>query len=66
MSGHIFFADKYLAEKNYGYDDALYAAIRIINIVAKSDKKLSDLRKELPQTFFACCKLYILLPKQAS
>ncbi len=46
MSGHIFFADKY-----YGFDDALYAAIRIINIVENSSKTLADLRKELPQTF---------------
>ena len=46
MSGHIFFADKY-----YGFDDALYAAIRIINIVEQSSQKLSDLRKALPQAF---------------
>jgi phosphomannomutase len=46
MSGHIFFADKY-----YGFDDALYAAIRIIDIVEKSSSSLSDLRKTLPQTF---------------
>lgn len=51
MSGHIFFADKYFAHKNHGYDDALYAAIRIINIVAQSTHKLSDLRKALPKTF---------------
>ncbi len=46
MSGHIFFADKY-----YGFDDALYAAIRIINILALSNKSLSQMRKELPITF---------------
>lgn len=46
MSGHIFFADNY-----YGYDDALYAAIRIINILLKNSDKLSDLRKSLPKTF---------------
>lgn len=51
MSGHIFFADSYLSLKNYGYDDALYAAIRIINILVKSKQKLSDLRKSLPDTF---------------
>jgi len=51
MSGHIFFADTYLSHKNHGYDDALYAAIRIINILLQSDAKLSDLRKALPQTF---------------
>jgi len=46
MSGHIFFADKY-----YGYDDALYAAIRIINIVEKSKFSLAQMRKALPKTF---------------
>jgi phosphomannomutase len=46
MSGHIFFADKY-----YGFDDALYSAIRIINIVANSDKSLSQMRSELPKTY---------------
>lgn len=46
MSGHIFFADKY-----FGFDDALYAAIRLINILSKSLKPLSHLRKSLTQTF---------------
>lgn len=43
MSGHIFFADKY-----YGFDDALYAAVRLLGIVSRSGRKLSDLRKALP------------------
>ncbi len=46
MSGHIFFADKY-----FGYDDALYAAIRIIDILANESYSLAHLRKSLPQTF---------------
>ena len=44
MSGHIFFADTY-----YGYDDALYAAVRLLALLSRSGKKLSDLRKALPQ-----------------
>ena len=36
MSGHMFFADRYR-----GYDDALYAACRLIEIVAKSGQPLS-------------------------
>jgi len=44
MSGHMFFADKY-----YGYDDALYAAIRLIGYLSRSGQKLSDMRKALPQ-----------------
>ena len=31
MSGHIFFADRY-----YGYDDALYAAVRLLSFVGRS------------------------------
>ena len=43
MSGHIFFADEY-----YGFDDALYAAVRLINIMMTSDKTLDDMFDELP------------------
>ena len=43
LSGHIFFADKY-----YGFDDALYCAIRLINIIAESGKSLSELSSHLP------------------
>jgi phosphomannomutase/phosphoglucomutase len=44
MSGHMFFADRYL-----GYDDALYAACRLIEIVAKSGKPLSAQLEGLPK-----------------
>ncbi|HEY2133101.1 MAG TPA: phosphomannomutase/phosphoglucomutase [Acetobacteraceae bacterium] len=44
MSGHIFFADKW-----YGFDDALYAAIRLLGIVARMDGKLSAVRLAMPQ-----------------
>jgi phosphomannomutase len=44
MSGHIFYADKW-----YGFDDALYAAVRVLGIVARMSGKLSDVRKALPQ-----------------
>lgn len=47
MSGHIFFADKY-----YGFDDGLYSAIRLIEIVFKSDQSLSEMRKQIPKTYF--------------
>ena len=46
MSGHMFFADKY-----FGFDDALYAAIRLINIISSSSKKLSKLVDEIPKLF---------------
>ncbi|MCE7887176.1 MAG: phosphomannomutase/phosphoglucomutase [Alphaproteobacteria bacterium PRO2] len=45
LSGHIFFADKY-----YGFDDALYCAVRLINIVARAKGGLSSLTKHLPKT----------------
>ena len=44
MSGHVFFADRW-----YGFDDALYAAVRLLGIVARMDGKLSDVRKAMPQ-----------------
>ncbi len=43
MSGHIFFADKW-----YGFDDALYAAVRLLGIVARMSEKLSAVRGALP------------------
>jgi phosphomannomutase len=43
MSGHIFFADRY-----YGYDDALYAAVRLLSIIASSDETLAHMRDRLP------------------
>jgi phosphomannomutase/phosphoglucomutase len=44
MSGHMFFGDRYR-----GYDDALYAACRLIEIVAKSGRPLSAQLTGLPQ-----------------
>lgn len=46
MSGHIFFADTY-----YGFDDALYASIRLINILMNSSQNLASMRASLPKTF---------------
>jgi phosphomannomutase len=44
MSGHTFFADHW-----YGFDDALYAAVRMLGVLARMDGKLSDARDALPQ-----------------
>ena len=46
MSGHIFFADRF-----YGFDDATYAGARVLEILSKTDKKLSELLADLPETF---------------
>jgi phosphomannomutase len=45
MSGHIFFADKW-----YGFDDALYAGVRLLGILARMATRLSEIRAALPQT----------------
>jgi phosphomannomutase len=46
MSGHIFFADEY-----YGYDDALYAAVRLIDIISNSYESIDDMIEKLPKTY---------------
>jgi phosphomannomutase/phosphoglucomutase len=46
MSGHIFFADRYL-----GYDDATYAGCRLLEILADTGKAISQLLADVPQTF---------------
>jgi phosphomannomutase len=43
MSGHIFFAHRY-----YGYDDALYAAVRLLAILAGSHQSLAEMRDAMP------------------
>jgi phosphomannomutase/phosphoglucomutase len=44
MSGHMFFRDRY-----YGYDDALYAALRLLEILAGQEGPLSAMLADLPQ-----------------
>ena len=43
MSGHIFFADDY-----FGYDDAIYVAARLLELLSKTNKSLSTLRSIIP------------------
>jgi phosphomannomutase/phosphoglucomutase len=43
MSGHMFFAHRW-----YGFDDALYSAARLIEIVAKEDAPLSQIMATIP------------------
>ena len=43
MSGHIFFADRY-----YGFDDALYAAIRLLRAISDENQSLAELKASLP------------------
>jgi len=44
MSGHLFFADRY-----FGYDDALYASCRLLEIVSRTSNPLSELLADLPR-----------------
>lgn len=46
MSGHIFFADR-----NYGYDDALYAALRVCEILSQTGKTIPELLAGLPESY---------------
>lgn len=44
LSGHIFFAHGY-----YGFDDAIYASLKLLEVVAKSGRTLAELRDSVPQ-----------------
>jgi phosphomannomutase / phosphoglucomutase len=46
LSGHIFFADR-----NYGYDDALYAGLRLIEILSQTGSTLKDLMSGIPGAY---------------
>jgi len=45
MSGHIFFADGY-----YGFDDALYVAVRLLDALSRDGRSLAEIRDALPAT----------------
>jgi phosphomannomutase/phosphoglucomutase len=44
MSGHMFFADRY-----FGYDDAIYAALRLIELLAREGKTIGELLADVPR-----------------
>ena len=46
MSGHIFFADRF-----FGFDDAIYSSARLLELLSRSDKKISRMLSDLPKTF---------------
>ncbi len=46
MSGHMFFEDRYL-----GFDDAVYASCRLLEILATTGRRISDLLSDLPRTY---------------
>ncbi|MCK4729387.1 MAG: phosphomannomutase, partial [Desulfobacterales bacterium] len=46
MSGHMFFADRY-----FGYDDAIYASCRLLEILAATGKSVTELLSDVPRTY---------------
>ena len=46
MSGHMFFADRY-----FGYDDAVYASCRLLEILAATGKRITELLSDVPKTY---------------
>jgi len=46
ISGHMFFADRY-----FGYDDAIYAACRLVEILSRTGKRIDELLADLPPSF---------------
>ncbi|MCP2604868.1 phosphomannomutase/phosphoglucomutase [Candidatus Aminicenantes bacterium AH-873-B07] len=46
MSGHLFFADRY-----FGFDDAIYSALRLLEVLSKREKPLSQMLSDLPTTY---------------
>ncbi len=58
MSGHIFFADEY-----YGYDDAFYAAGRLLRILSNSDEPLSKMLAGIPK-YYSTAETRVPCPDQ--
>jgi phosphomannomutase/phosphoglucomutase len=46
MSGHLFFADEY-----FGYDDAIYASVRLLRILSDEKRPLSEFLSNVPKTY---------------
>ena len=46
MSGHLFFADRY-----FGYDDAIYASLRLLEVLAKDPRSIGEMLSDVPKTF---------------
>jgi phosphomannomutase/phosphoglucomutase len=46
MSGHMFFADRY-----YGYDDAVYAGARLLEIISKTRRSVSEMLADVPKMY---------------
>jgi len=58
MSGHMFFADEY-----YGYDDAIYAAARLLRLLSNTERTLSELLRDVPR-YFATPEIRVPCPDE--
>jgi len=58
MSGHIFFEDNYL-----GFDDAMFASLRLFEILSKTGEKISRLVDEIPN-YYSTPEIRINCPEQ--
>lgn len=46
MSGHLFFADRF-----FGFDDAIYSSARLLELLSRSNMKMSQMLAGLPKTY---------------
>jgi phosphomannomutase / phosphoglucomutase len=46
MSGHLFFADRY-----FGFDDAIYASLRLLEILTRDTRTISEMLSDVPRTY---------------
>lgn len=58
LSGHMFFADEY-----FGFDDAVYAAGRLLRILSRTDRPLSALAAEIPH-YYATPEIRVACPDE--
>jgi len=58
LSGHLYFADEY-----FGYDDAIYACLRLLRIMDKEDKKLSEFLKDVKK-YYSTPEIRIEVPDE--
>jgi phosphomannomutase/phosphoglucomutase len=58
MSGHMFFADDY-----YGYDDALFASLRLLKIMSDTGRPLSGLAGDIPK-YYATPEIRVACPDE--
>ena len=58
LSGHLYFADEY-----YGYDDAIYASLRLLRVMDNEGKKLSELFSEV-KDYFSTPEIRVEVPDE--